>query len=28
MAIQKFEDVVGWKKAQDLAVEIYESFVT
>ena len=26
MAIQKFEDVVGWKKAQDLAVEIYESF--
>jgi four helix bundle protein len=26
MAIQKFEDVIGWQKAQDLAVTIYYVF--
>jgi four helix bundle protein len=26
MAIQKFEDIVAWQKAQDLAVEIYSLF--
>lgn len=26
MAIQRFEDIVGWQKAQDLAVEIYGIF--
>lgn len=26
MAIQKFEDIVAWQKAQDLAVEIYKIF--
>lgn len=26
MAIQKFEDIIDWQKAQDLAVEIYKSF--
>src|ERR1035437_9233308 len=26
MAIQKFEDIVAWQKAQDLAVEIYGIF--
>jgi len=26
MAIQKFEDIIAWQKAQDLAVEIYELF--
>lgn len=26
MAIQKFEDIVAWQKAQDLAVEIYALF--
>jgi four helix bundle protein len=26
MAIQKFEDIIAWQKAQDLAVEIYSSF--
>ena len=28
MAIQKFEDIVAWQKAQDLAVEIYTVFQT
>ncbi len=28
MGIQKFEDIVAWKKAQDLAVEIYSVFRT
>ena len=28
MAIQKFEDIVGWQKAQDLAVEVYSIFNT
>ncbi len=27
MAIQKFEDIVAWNKAQDLAVEIYKTFI-
>jgi four helix bundle protein len=26
MAIQKFEDIIGWKKAQDFAVEVYAVF--
>ena len=26
MAIQKFEDIIAWQKAQDLAVEIYAVF--
>lgn len=26
MVIQKFEDIVAWQKAQDLAVEIYSEF--
>jgi four helix bundle protein len=26
MTIQKFEDIIAWQKAQDLAVEIYSSF--
>jgi four helix bundle protein len=26
MAIQKFEDIIGWQKAQDLAVTIYFVF--
>ena len=26
MKIQKFEDIIAWKKAQDLAVEIYKEF--
>jgi len=26
MSIQKFEDVVAWRKAQDLAVDIYSIF--
>ena len=26
MAIQKFEDIIGWQKAQDFAVEIYATF--
>lgn len=26
MAIQKFEDIIGWQKAQDLAVEVYSVF--
>lgn len=26
MAIQKFEDIIGWQKAQDLAVEVYVAF--
>src|SRR3990172_6381299 len=26
MAIQKFEDIIAWQKAQDLGVEIYASF--
>jgi len=26
MAIQKFEDIIGWQKAQDFAVEIYAVF--
>ena len=26
MAIQKFEDIIGWQKAQDFAVEIYSAF--
>lgn len=28
MAIQKFEDIIAWQKAQDLAVEIYAVFHT
>ena len=28
MAIQKFEDIIAWQKAQDLAVEIYSVFRT
>lgn len=28
MAIQKFEDIIGWQKAQDLAVDIYAAFKT
>jgi four helix bundle protein len=24
--IQKFEDIIAWQKAQDLAVEVYEAF--
>ncbi len=26
MAIQKFEDIIAWQKAQDLAVDIYNTF--
>ena len=26
MVIQKFEDIIAWQKAQDLAVEIYSVF--
>lgn len=26
MKIQKFEDIIGWQKAQDLAIEIYGKF--
>jgi four helix bundle protein len=26
MSIQKFEDIIGWQKAQDLAVAVYSSF--
>ena len=26
MKIQKFEDIIAWKKAQDLAVAIYQGF--
>ena len=26
MAIQKFEDIIGWQKAQDFAIEIYSVF--
>ena len=26
MAIEKFEDIIGWQKAQDFAVDIYEIF--
>jgi len=26
MAIQKFEDLIAWQKAQDFAVEIYAAF--
>lgn len=26
MAIQKFEDVVAWQKAQDMAIEVYAAF--
>lgn len=26
MAIEKFEDIIGWQRAQDLAVEIYAVF--
>lgn len=26
MAIQKFEDIIAWQKAQDLAVDVYGTF--
>jgi four helix bundle protein len=26
MAIEKFEDIIGWQKAQDYAVDIYSAF--
>ncbi|MGB0368652.1 MAG: four helix bundle protein [Flavobacteriales bacterium] len=26
MAIQKFEDIIAWQKAQDLAVNVYSTF--
>ncbi len=26
MAIEKFEDIIGWQKAQDYAVDIYAAF--
>jgi len=26
MAIQKFEDIIAWQKAQDLAVDVYSEF--
>ena len=26
MRIDKFEDLIAWQKAQDLAVEVYSSF--
>ncbi|OFY91514.1 MAG: four helix bundle protein [Bacteroidetes bacterium RIFCSPLOWO2_12_FULL_31_6] len=26
MAIQKFEDIIAWQKAQDIAVDIYTTF--
>lgn len=28
MAIEKFEDIIGWQKAQDYAVDIYAAFST
>lgn len=28
MAMQRFEDIIAWQKAQDLAVEIYNVFQT
>lgn len=28
MAIQKFEDIIAWQKAQDFAVEMYAAFET
>ncbi len=28
MAIQKFEDIIAWQKAQDFAVDIYAAFET
>ena len=28
MAIQKFEDIIAWQKAQDFAVEIYAAIET
>ena len=28
MAIQKFEDIIAWQKAQDFAVEMYTAFET
>jgi len=27
MAIQKFENIIGWQKSQDFAVEIYSTFI-
>jgi len=27
MKIQRFEDIIAWQKAQDLAVEIYNAFL-
>ena len=27
MAIQKFEEIIAWQKAQDLAVRIYKEFI-
>jgi hypothetical protein len=26
MTVQKFEDLIAWQKAQDLAVDIYKAF--
>lgn len=26
MKIQRFEDIIGWQKSQDLAVSIYKNF--
>ncbi len=26
MTIQKFEDIIAWQKAQDLAVDIFDNF--
>ena len=26
MAIQRFEDIIAWQKAQDLAVNVYQTF--
>lgn len=28
MAIEKFEDIIGWQKAQDYVVDIYAAFST
>jgi four helix bundle protein len=28
MAFNKFEDIIGWQKAQDLAVFVYSNFVS
>ena len=28
MAIQKFEDIIAWQKAQDFTVEMYAAFET